>query len=31
MNEYLDSYLWFRGIGVKHYEALALARKEMGY
>jgi len=29
MNEYLDSYFWFRGIGCSHNEALVLAQKEV--
>ena len=29
MNEYLDAYLWFRGIGCKHEKAGLLAKREM--
>jgi len=29
MNEYLDSYLWFRGIGCNHNKASVLASKEL--
>jgi len=29
MNEYLDSYLWFRGIGCNHDKASELAGKEL--
>lgn len=29
MNEYLDAYMWFRGIGCNHITATDLANKEM--
>lgn len=29
MNEFLDAYMWFRGIGCKHEIASKLAKKEM--
>ena len=29
MNNYLDAYMWFRGIGCKHEKAGVLAKKEV--
>jgi len=29
MNEYLDSYLWYRGIGMNHRKATICATKEV--